>query len=134
MKADGLLLGLGALLVLGLGGCRGDVETGDPEVTVRLGISPTPPLVGPTRMLVEIAERGSPTAGATVSVEGSMNHAGMVPVLDSATTLEEGQYVIPAFDFNMAGDWNVEVRVELSDGRNVVRRFPVRVSGGGSPP
>jgi len=128
------ILGLWVLLALALWGCRGDADTGDPEVSVRLGISPTPPLVGPTRMLVEIGERGTPTSEARVSIEGSMNHAGMVPVLDSATILDDGRYVVPAFDFNMAGDWIVEVRVELPDGRRLVRRFPVRVSGGVVPP
>jgi len=134
VKAGRLFLGLGVLLALGPGGCRGDPEAWERDVSVRLGISPTPPLVGPTRMLVEIAERGTPTPGATVSVEGSADVVGVAPVLDSARMLEEGRYVVPAFDFSTAGHWTVEVRVAFPDGRSVSRRFPVRVSGGGVPP
>lgn len=120
-----------ALLTGTILGCRGDVDAGDPDGAVRLGISPTPPLVGPTRMLVEIRDGSSPAAGAAVTVEGSMNHAGMVPVIDTAELLDAGEYVVQDFDFNMPGDWIVEVRVLLSDGRTVTRRFPVRVTGGG---
>lgn len=133
MKPTGLLFPLGLAMLLGaLAGCRGEVDAGDPQVSVRLGISPTPPLVGPTRMLVEIQEGETPVTDAAVAVEGSMNHAGMVPVLDSAEALDPGRYVVPDFDFNMPGDWYVEVRVRLQDGRMVTRRFPVRVTGGGA--
>jgi hypothetical protein len=121
-----------ALLAATLLGCRGDVDAGDPDVRVRLGISPTPPLVGATRVLVEVRDGDTPATDATVTLEGSMNHAGMVPVLDSAEALDPGQYVVPDFDFNMSGDWVVEVRVQLPDGRMVTRRFPVRVTGGGA--
>jgi hypothetical protein len=108
------------------------VDAGDPDVQVRLGISPTPPLVGAARVLVEVRDGDTPATDATVTLEGSMNHAGMVPVLDSAEALEPGQYVVPDFDFNMSGDWVVEVRIRLPDGRMVTRRFPVRVTGGGA--
>lgn len=125
------LLHAGLLVLLAVvGGCRGDVDAGDPDVAVRLGISPTPPLVGPTRVLVEVRDGDRPAVDAAVALEGSMNHAGMVPVLDSAVALDPGQYVVPDFDFTMSGDWTVEVRVRLADGRTLARRFPVRVTGG----
>lgn len=118
------LLGI-ALLVA----CRGDVDPGDPQVTVRLGLSPTPPTVGPTRILVEVSEAGRAVGPGRLTVEGSMAHAGMVPVLDSGRAEGPGRWVVPAFDFSMAGDWVVEVTLELEDGRRAVRRFPVRVTG-----
>lgn len=124
------LVGVPVLLAAVLG-CRGDVDAGDPQVAVRLGISPTPPLVGPTRILVEVRDGDGPAIDAAVVLEGSMNHAGMGPVVDTAAALDPGQYVVPDFDFTMPGDWIVEVRVRLPDHRSAVRRFPVRVTGGG---
>jgi len=128
-----LLAGCAALFLLGAAGCRGVEGEGDPAVSVKIGISPTPPLVGPTRLLLEVERNGEPVQGARVAIEGNMSHAGMVPVLDSAREESPGRYGVEAFRFTMAGDWILEVRVELPDGGSALRRIPVRVSGGDPP-
>ena len=108
-----LLLGL-----LLLPGCRGDFDPGDRGIEIEVGLSPTPPTVGPPRLIVTVQDTaGTPLEGARVEVEGTMSHAGMVPVLDTAGAEAPGQYVIPDFGFTMAGDWILTVTATLPDGR-----------------
>ena len=52
---------------------------------MELGNSPTPPAVGPARLIISLTDSaGVPVEGARVVVEGNMSHAGMVPVVDTA--------------------------------------------------
>ena len=93
-------------------------EEGGLGLTVDVGISPTPPLVGPTRLLISLSDSaGAPVEGAEVQVDGNMTHAGMAPVFGTAQEEGDGMYVIPGFRFTMAGDWILTVRVTLADGR-----------------
>ena len=132
-----LLRALGILLpVLLLGGCRGEVEQSDPSLTLSVAVSPTPPAVGPARLIVSLADTaGRPVDGARITVEGNMSHAGMVPVLDTARARGDGTYSVPEFRFTMAGDWILTVEATLPDGRTTATRMPVTVvgdMGGGS--
>jgi len=106
--------------------CRGDGRpTSDFEID--LSVSPTPPAVGPARLGLTILDPdGVEVPGLTVEVEGTMTHAGMAPVLARAPEVSAGRYVVPAFDFNMAGDWVIIVRARHPDGRVGYREFPMR--------
>lgn len=130
------LLSLPLLLTLVLSGCRGDVETGDSGLVLDVAISPTPPAVGPARLIFTLADTaGTRLDGAEIVVEGNMSHAGMVPVLDTAQAEGEGQYGVDAFEFTMAGDWFLTVRATLPDGRWVQAQKATNVVGrvGGRP-
>ena len=111
-----------------LAGCRGEEPTGDPGLVMELGISPTPPGVGPARLIISLADTaGSPLSGAEIVVEGNMSHAGMVPVLDTARMEEPGHYVAEDFTFTMAGDWVLTLVATLPDGRIAVHQEATNV-------
>ncbi len=85
------------------------------------------------RMTVRVADNsGDPVTGALVSVEGNMNHAGMVPVTtegvrDDADGAADGVYTLP-FGFTMLGDWILTVRVEQEDGTVITRDIDAQVT------
>jgi hypothetical protein len=114
----GFVLATLSPLLFFLSACRGDVDTGDPELSLDLAISPTPPAVGTARLIITLSDSGGlPFEGAEVVVEGNMSHAGMVPVLDTAVAEDPGRYGISDFKFTMAGDWVLTVQATLPDGR-----------------
>ncbi len=126
---------LGVLLaaLLLVNGCRGEA-TDDLALDVRVSVAPTPPLVGPALVVVElVGEEGAPVEGARVRVEGTMTHAGMVPVLAEAEPTGDGRYRVPEFTFTMGGDWILRVHITLADGREGVREREVRVVSGPGP-
>jgi len=101
-----------------VGGCRGAPDTGDAGLVLDLAISPTPPAVGPARLIITLSDStGAPVDGAEILVEGNMSHAGMVPVLGTAEAEGNGRYSVPEFRFSMAGDWILTTRATLPDGR-----------------
>ena len=61
------------------------------------------------------------TSGATINLEGNMNHAGMVPTLAQAQEVVPGQYEA-SLEFTMAGDWFILVQADLPDGRMMQHR------------
>lgn len=74
----------------------------------------------------------TPLTGATVTLEGNMNHAGMAPVLaapvkDGDDGATDGIYTIP-FQFSMLGDWIVTVTVDLADGTQSTQDIHVTVT------
>ena len=115
---DGSIHFLTWILVFSVFGCRGEAPGADPGLSLVLAISPTPPGVGPARLLITLRDSsGGLIEGARIEVEGNMSHAGMVPVLDTAQAQEPGRYAVPDFRFTMAGDWILTVRATLPDGR-----------------
>ncbi len=82
-------------------------------------------------LVVELRDKsGQPVTDVTVSVEGNMNHAGMVPVLtetvlDGADGREDGRYTLP-FQFTMLGDWVITVRVTPRDGPPLTTNIDLR--------
>ena len=124
--------GLAFLLLplLAFGGCRGEVQPGDPGLLLEVGISPTPPGVGPARLIITLRDTlGAPLEGAEVQVEGNMSHAGMTPVLGTAVPQGQGLYSVPDFTFTMAGDWTLTVTATLPDGRWTQLRAGTSVVG-----
>jgi len=119
-----------------LGGCRGEVATGDPGLVLDVAISPTPPAVGQARLIITLEDTtGAPLEAAEIVVEGNMSHAGMTPVLDTARAEGPGRYGISDFSFTMAGDWVLTLRATLPDGRWVQAQESTHVVGriGGRP-
>jgi hypothetical protein len=115
---------LGFLLLLATIGCRGGAEGLD-DVIVDLTIDPDPPRLGLTTLTVTLHDmEGGPIVGAEMSLEGNMNHAGMVPVLAKAIEISPGRYEAP-LEFSMGGDWFVLVQALLSDGRILEQKIDV---------
>jgi len=100
------------------------------EVTLRL--SPTPPLVGPTRLLIDIANpAGDPVADASVVVEGLSDELpNRTTTLGVAINEGAGRYVVPAFDLDVGGPWTVSVTISDGTGVSITRAFPISVFGG----
>jgi hypothetical protein len=95
--------------------------------TVTLTTQPAPPVVGAGMLVVSLRDpAGQPVAGARLQIEGNMNHAGMKPSYGKVTAAEGGQYTI-TLPWTMAGDWIVDIKATLTDGRVISRRFPVAV-------
>ena len=114
-----------------LGGCRGEMETGDPGLILDVAISPTPPVVGQARLIITMEDiSGAPVEDARIVVEGNMSHAGMTPVVDTAQAEGSGQYGISDFRFTMAGDWILTLHATLPDGRWVRVQEKTNVVGG----
>jgi hypothetical protein len=115
---------LGLWVFLVLAGCRGgggDLE----DVTVDLALTPDPPHIGPAMVVVTLSDsKGQPIHGAEMSLEGNMNHAGMVPVLVEASEVVPGQYEA-ALEFTMGGDWFILVQARLPDGRSLEHQVDV---------
>jgi copper(I)-binding protein len=78
---------------------------------------------------------GAPITDATVTLEGNMNHAGMVPLLtdgvqDATDGAADGRYQMP-LAFSMLGDWIMTVQVTRADGSVVSEDLAVQVSEAG---
>jgi YtkA-like len=78
-------------------------------------LEPFTPTVGKRGIVLNVTRDGKPLAGASVSIEGNMTHAGMGVVRDIATELETGRYRVTAFDFNMSGDWILTVTAKKGE-------------------
>lgn len=123
------IAGAGALvlgLALGWSGCSPPApDAGAADVRVTLELAPRPPVEGPARAELRVADAaGAPLPGARVRLEANMNHAGMVPELALAADQGDGRYVAD-FEFTMGGDWYVLAELSLPDGRELSRTFPV---------
>lgn len=118
------------VLLFAVATCRGAPEADDLPVQVQVRTAPTPPIVGPVRIVVTVTDLdGSPVEGARVRLEGTMTHAGMVPVHATASDEGDGRYVAPEFEFTMGGEWILFTRVELPDGEEAVREHQLQVVG-----
>lgn len=90
---------------------------------------PAPPVVGDGQLIVTLADpTGKPVTDARLEVEGNMSHAGMKPSFGTVTAAADGQYTV-AIRWTMAGDWYVDIKARLADGRVIARRFPITVHG-----
>jgi len=127
LRAQGWVLTL-FLIILLLPGCRGD-DVGDLRgFRVDVAMAPTPPVVGPNRIVLNLTDAGgAPVLDAEVELEGTMAHAGMVPVIVRTSPDGAGRYRADAFEFTMGGDWILLVHVTLADGRKGTLRRDTRV-------
>ena len=121
--------GLFGLILLSLS-CTGEPVTEGP-FSITLSISPTPPPVGTSPLLIQVADSACrPLEGLTVSVEGRSEDETATRAAQPARNLGGGRYALDAFDFSMIGTWHLTVRVR---GRQETgyRRFRIGVVRGG---
>jgi hypothetical protein len=108
-------------------------QTGDVNVGV---VIETGGAVGPFTLQITLTDdKTAPIKDASVQVQGTMNHAGMVPVdsgpiRDDADGRSDGVYPIP-FEFTMRGDWILTLTITLPDGTTVHKDVQVSVHGTG---
>jgi hypothetical protein len=115
---------------MAMAGCPSPPPTPAFQVTLRL--SPTPPLIGPTRLIIEVADvGGGAVRAAEVSVEGLPEEAtNRSATMVMAMEENPGRYVVPGFDLNVGGPWMIAVTVTDSTGVSITRAFPISVYGG----
>jgi|OpeIllAssembly_1097287.scaffolds.fasta_scaffold1172917_1 hypothetical protein len=95
--------------------------------TMTMVVQPSQPRVGDGTLVVTLRDPDDrPVAGAGLQVEGNMSHAGMKPSFGTVTAEDAGQYTV-AIQWTMAGDWYVDIKAALADGRVIARRFPIIV-------
>jgi hypothetical protein len=115
-----------------LSGC-GRMEKASPvtrdDYAVTLAVDPAAPVVGDSQLAITLKDpAGQPVSDARLDVEANMSHAGMVPVSGQALGGAGGVYRVP-IKWTMAGDWYVDAKFTLADGKVVARRFPAKVGG-----
>ena len=117
------------LLVVFLVGCRQQAQTTtDTSIQIDLRQEPEAPVVGESTLIVTVRDANDqPINDAAVTVRGDMNHAGMTPVIETAKSGTDGEYSLP-FEWTMAGDWIVEVTVELASGDVTSQTFDLQVT------
>ena len=87
---------------------------------------PKPPRIGSNTFTIKLAgSRGEKLAGARVSLEGDMSHAGMSPAFGEAKEVAPGQYQ-GKLDLNMRGDWTVLFHIVLKDGLAFDRQVKIQ--------
>lgn len=115
-------------LTVFIAGCTSSTPTSEnavEDVKVDLAIKPDPPKVGDAEAVVTLKDKdGKPIRGATVKLEGNMNHAGMQPVFADAREIDAGQYQA-TLKFTMGGDWFILITGSLPDGRKLNRKIDV---------
>lgn len=105
-------------------GAAGD----DAPFTIELRIAPTPPTVGPTRVVVQLSSRsGAPVPEAVVVIRAAPVEA----TTDSTTydtSAEAGnRYSVRALSFDRPGPWTLSVRIETPEGQRFERSFSTSV-------
>ncbi|MEM9954094.1 MAG: copper chaperone PCu(A)C [Chloroflexota bacterium] len=122
-----LLLVSTLVLSLVLVGCRAEPEEVTLEnVNVEVALDSEQPAVGTTDMFVTVSTtEGDPITDATVTVFGTMTHAGMVPFESEPTTENtDGVYTVPV-EFSMGGDWIFDVTVALANGESTTIEYTI---------
>ena len=120
-----------ALVLLAL--ACGRARSGDPSLTLVVHVSPTPPAVGPARILVDLEGASTVTPGEARVTVTALPEDGGPPVHDSASWESGSRYVVRSLPFPTRGEWTLSVRAELADGRWAQIEHPVRVFGGPGP-
>src|SRR5204863_3975550 len=104
------------LLVLTAGCSKGGPRENAEDVKVDFSLKPEPPKVGKASVTVKLSDSdGKPLTGATLKLEGNMNHAGMKPVFADPKEVDPGRYEAN-LELTMGGDWFVLIQGTLADG------------------
>lgn len=128
MKSSRWLI-LVLLLLVALTGCRQQAQSALDALTVDVRVDPEMPMVGESTLFITLTGASDqPISDATVSVRGDMSHAGMVPVIETVEGGTDGVYTIP-FEWTMAGDWTLEITVELANGETGTYDIDMSVAG-----
>ncbi len=104
-------------------GCSGESAPPGP-FQVDLRVSPTPPIVGPGRVIIQV-EGAVPEAGdAHVTVQGESPIGAGAP--RTAEPAGGGHYVVPDFQFDREGEWTLRATVVVgTDTVTASRRWQV---------
>ena len=123
------LVALTALLVAlaGCGRVQKTAPTTDDGLTITMTTEPSPPIIGDGTVILTVRDAaGRPVDDAKIEAEGNMSHAGMMPSFGKAAGGQGGVYRMP-IQWTMGGDWYVDVKLTLADGKIATRRFPATV-------
>ena len=113
-----------AVCISAVCGCKAQPSVA-PAWQFKLDLEPSPPKVGPAQVSVAVSDaQGKPIEGATVRVEGNMNHAGMKPSFADLSEKEPGKYV-GTLDLTMGGDWFLLVTAADRSGTKTEHKFDV---------
>jgi hypothetical protein len=117
------------ILACSAGACT-DAPTASLEVSLRF--SPTPPSVGPARLLLELTDSvGTPVSGASIRVEGRpVGEPGRPGSSVQARDEGDGRYVVDEYDFETSGPWILDIRARTTTGLELRREFETSVYGG----
>ena len=95
-------------------------------ITFTYESDPKSPCVGLNSFTVTLTNTsGERLAGAHVSLEGDMSHAGMPPVFGEITELAPGRYQ-GKLDLDMRGDWIVLFHITLASGKTFDEQVELR--------
>jgi len=98
-------------------GCVHDSVRGNADLQVTVRISPTPPVVGPASIVVDLTDAAwRPRNGATVTLLARTPRSGTGSVVRRALGEGSGRYRAEAFSFTTEGPWTLTARVELPGG------------------
>jgi hypothetical protein len=128
-RGAAFLCALAAISVLfaGCGRIQQTPAAAQDGYTVTMVAQPSTPVVGDGTLVVTLRNpAGKPVTGAGLQIEGNMSHAGMQPSFGKVTGEDAGQYTV-AIPWTMGGDWYVDIKATLADGRVIARRFPIAV-------
>lgn len=121
------LLLLVALLPAACGRMQGSAPKAEDGYSVTMASEPAQPSVGPGMLTFTLRDpAGVPVEGVELKVIGNMSHAGMTPVEGAVQSSAGGAYRV-SMNWTMSGDWFVDLSFRASDGKEVARRFPIRV-------
>jgi predicted small lipoprotein YifL len=113
------IVGLALLSTLtGCGMQNSAPPTADPDTS--LTVQPDALAVGETLLMITLADSsGQPIDGASLTIVGNMDHAGMMPVERESDQSTDGHYRVP-FEWTMGGGWLVTVTAQLPDGQGEI--------------
>ena len=109
--------------------CRQEsTPAAEADLTINLRVLPTDARVGEAEFLIDITDAdGRAVSPERVDVRGDMDHAGMQPVLRDDLQGSNGKYRV-AFEWTMAGDWTVTVKLTFADDSVLEETFDVNVA------
>jgi len=112
------------LLISILTACGGQADNTpivtNAEISVR--IEPEPPAMGESTLIITLKDsNGNAIDGATLSIHGDMDHAGMAPVDREASASTNGEYRVP-FEWTMGGGWIVTISAQLPNNGGKVEK------------
>ena len=124
------------LLIVTVVACQRESPDQSSNPSLQITLLAAPDGMQSDYQIVQVVDQaGQPVTDATVSLEGNMNHGGMVPMVGDAVTDEadgtaDGHYH-PPIALNMLGDWIMTVSVKTKDGATVTQDIPVQVNDQG---
>jgi YtkA-like len=96
------------------------------DVDLTYESNPSPPRIGLNTFTITLTGgNGERLAGARVTLEGDMSHAGMKPVFGEANEVGPGRYQ-GTLDLRMRGDWTVLFHITLPSGQTFDREMKIQ--------